>query len=316
MNNDQVELMNIVICHSDTARNHAETLKTALRSWANATLWEELYNDSSIDTITLLNKVKEFDMCIVLFTTEDGELLYEKHHKSSDALLSELALSMAYIGRKNTIVAMDFNSKESFDTFLALDTPAFIIHRFSTPIEELIAKIELYCYENKIRWNNKEQSNLSISKQLKEERIRMNLSRTKAIMDMTKGHNFLGYNRLDAENAENLIKKYSFPFKYSDNTDIELFLIADSDKTIVTDKGKTIQVINEAFELRASDVIQMLNKIMKKFNVSFNNDASCFFIPINSFTEGQDDDTEEIRGAVFRLFSCITFMDTMRIFYT
>jgi predicted nucleotide-binding protein len=167
------ERMNILICSNEENREHAESLKTNLDTWANVRMWGELFDGSMPVIKTLFTILGKFDISIVFLTSDVLKILDEKEMQTAkDSLLFELALSYMYIGRKNTIVVVETERKterkEDLLTLLELEATTFIFHNFSESIEELIAKIELICNQNKIRWDTKNQSNLNVSNKVKE----------------------------------------------------------------------------------------------------------------------------------------------------
>ena len=116
---------------------------------------------------------------------------------------------------------------------------------------------------------------------------------------------------VDNPNTDELspaINKYPFPIKYQ-KTDIEyeFACIEKNGKIFLADQRKTYSMLDKVFEF-TEDVQKNLTAIMKECEVLQNNDE--FLIEIHSL-----EDNAEIEEAKYRLLECVSFMDTMRIFY-
>ena len=117
------------------------------------------------------------------------------------------------------------------------------------------------------------------------------------------------------KDSQNVFKTYSFPAKYYLlNEEYEFALIKKDDAYYITDQGKTYIMLDKVFELRELDVQKNLSAIMKKFQVlQFEGEL---LIKINTWDgESSAEENMEIEEAKHKLFECVSFMDTMRIFY-
>jgi type IV secretion system protein VirD4 len=106
-----------------------------------------------------------------------------------------------------------------------------------------------------------------------------------------------------------IIEEYSFPSKYhSTNAEFHFSLIAKASETYITDNGLTMEMLDNIFELKEPDVIKNLVAAMREFKAIRR--GTEFLIVVN-----KEATAAEIDEAKFRLFSCVSFMNAMRIFY-
>ena len=112
------------------------------------------------------------------------------------------------------------------------------------------------------------------------------------------------------------IEVYPFPTDYhSTNQPYEFALVKRDDKYFLVDQGKTFGMLDAVFALEEPDVLKNLDAIMNICRVSRNNQNE-LFIEIEPWADNEDlDKNEKIGEAKYRLFECVSFMDTMRIFY-
>ncbi|GBU25806.1 hypothetical protein R83H12_02464 [Fibrobacteria bacterium R8-3-H12] len=109
--------------------------------------------------------------------------------------------------------------------------------------------------------------------------------------------------------------EFSFPIKYN-NIDIEykFALIKKDNRFFLSDLGNTYKMLDTVFELKEPDVQKNLSAIMKECLVS--QDGNEFLVEIHSYEENmKSGENREINEAKFKLLECVSFMDTMRIFY-
>ena len=116
-------------------------------------------------------------------------------------------------------------------------------------------------------------------------------------------------------NDYTIIKEYSYP---SINDDVYGFaLIQRGDAIFLTDKGETLKQLDRIFELSESDVVKNLVAVLKRYGV--NKQGNEFVIPISNWDENSsadENENENIKQSLLSLFSCVSFMLNMRIFYT
>jgi len=111
-----------------------------------------------------------------------------------------------------------------------------------------------------------------------------------------------------SEDLQRMGKKYSFPIKYYRiESEYEFELVKEGSKYFLSDQGKTFEMLDKVFELKEAGVVKNLNAIMKECRVLRKGNE--FLIEINSC------ENTEINEAKYRLLECVSFMDTMRIFY-
>jgi len=113
------------------------------------------------------------------------------------------------------------------------------------------------------------------------------------------------------KNAE-VVDKFAFPKKYFKGLNYEFSVIKIEERYYISDQGRTYEMLEPVFELKEPDVVKNLAAIAKECAVD--NIGNYLRVEIKKW----DDDKEkevQIEEAKYRLFSCVSFMDTMRIFY-
>jgi len=106
-----------------------------------------------------------------------------------------------------------------------------------------------------------------------------------------------------------IIEKFLFPIKYYKIDAKYEFVMMKKDKSFfLSDQGRTYKMLDEVFELKEPDVQKFINAIKQKYHVL--QDDSEFLIEIGSYVENAN-----IDEAKYKLLECISFMDTMRIFF-
>jgi hypothetical protein len=109
-------------------------------------------------------------------------------------------------------------------------------------------------------------------------------------------------------------EKYSFPKKYnSTGEEYEFALIVSEGKAYITDQGRTIKMLDNTFELKEPDVRKNIDAIARECGVIKHQNELRIEIP--SWSKNPMTNNTEIDEVAFRLFICVAFMDTMRIFY-
>jgi len=120
-----------------------------------------------------------------------------------------------------------------------------------------------------------------------------------------------------SEIDDTIIKKYPFPTKYHDNekSNYEFILLKRNDKILLSDQGKTFKMLDQIFELTELDVMKNLKKIQDEYKIQGER-RELFIEIINWDVNSNENENEELNEAIYRMFSCVSFMDSMRIFYT
>jgi len=315
-NTAKTEQLNMLICSSCNGLKHVENLKTTLGNWAKCETWADVFLSSEMPLTSFYKKIYTFDIIVILLTQDDTNTLIRSDLlKTRDSLLLEIALSFAYFGRTNTLIAIDnIKDDNSILIWKLLEATSFIYHDFSKPIDELVAKLEWHCSTNISRKNAKKQVDFNSITTLRNHYLRVELGRTRDALEYTTYNEKIKQKSISVEGE--LIKRFQFPTKYGDGTEQELLLISREDKIILTDQGRTLKFLDKVFELKEPDVIKNLNACLKQFNVVKDKDTPEFIIEISSWKETPEDDKNtELKEAVFRLYACISFMESMRIFY-
>jgi len=115
------------------------------------------------------------------------------------------------------------------------------------------------------------------------------------------------------DDSQCIIETYAFPIRYYKPDDIieyEFVLIEKDGKYFISDQGRTLKMLDEVFELSEPDVQKNLKSIMKVCRVLKKENKNDFLVEINS-----SENSAEKEEAKHRLLECVSFMDTMRIFY-
>ena len=115
--------------------------------------------------------------------------------------------------------------------------------------------------------------------------------------------------------SNDITARYSIYANYcSEDVPVEFILVNKNDKFFLSDQGRTYKMLNNIFELKEADVQNNLNAILNECEVLQVNDE--FLIELSNFDGNIDLNTnEKLNEAFYRLLECISFMDTMRIFY-
>ena len=109
-----------------------------------------------------------------------------------------------------------------------------------------------------------------------------------------------------------VIKKFFFP-NLNDN-EYEFAFIKRDDEFFLTDQGKTLKQLDKIFELGEPDVIKNLVAILKQYGAKKVDDE--IVIEVDFWKDDMDTEVgDELDDIKYRLFSCISFMLNMKIFY-
>ena len=116
---------------------------------------------------------------------------------------------------------------------------------------------------------------------------------------------------------ENIVDKPIMPFSITYNKTgekYEFVVINDADKFYLSDQGRTYRMLDMVFDLREPDVQRKLNQIMDKCDVR--QIGRSFVKEMVGWENATDVDKEKMKNkAMHQLLECVSFMDTMRIFY-
>jgi len=312
--NNKSELMSILICSSNQNCKYAQDLKAALE-WANVDIWQDVFIDTSISSVyAFCDKLSSYDLSIILLPNDDVKFMNEGGLPfSQNEIFQNITASFAYLGRTNTLVVIEVKEVQDIIPMGAIQVTSFFYHDFSKPTDEIAARIEWHCNENKERWDTKKQSDMRATTAKKEQSLRAELARTRNLLNYAK---FNEFTEPKPDVSGELILRYEFPTKYGDGTNHEFLLIKREEDIILTDQGKTWAVLDKTFELREPDVQKNLLAILKQYKVNTVKDSHEFLLTLSTWTDNpNDEENTELKEAVFRLYACITFMDSMKVFY-
>ena len=120
----------------------------------------------------------------------------------------------------------------------------------------------------------------------------------------------------EIEEFSEIIKTFPYPQKYySIGCNYEFVLIKINNKHYLSDQGKTFKMLDKVFELKEPDVLRNLVFIARECAVQII-ENELLVTSLESWNDLPDDQQQQLlEEAKCRLFSCVSFMDKMRIFY-
>jgi len=105
-------------------------------------------------------------------------------------------------------------------------------------------------------------------------------------------------------------KKY-----YHSDCYYEFTLIKLNNQYFLSDQGKTYEMLDKIFDLKEPDVKKNLTAIAKECEVVITEDER-LVLPLDFWSDSPNDEQKQLlEEAKCKLFTCVAFMDTMRIFY-
>lgn len=121
--------------------------------------------------------------------------------------------------------------------------------------------------------------------------------------------------RKEIEESTEIINTFPYLQKYylcDDN--YEFALIRVNNKYYLSDQGKAYVMLDKIYNLKEPDVIKNLKAIEKECEVE--NIGDKLLIPLESWIDLSKNEQEQLlEKAKCKLFTCVSFMDKMRIFY-
>ena len=117
------------------------------------------------------------------------------------------------------------------------------------------------------------------------------------------------------QNADEVIEKIDY-YPYPDLVDNEyVFALVKNGETIyLTDQGKTLEQLDKIFDLSQPDVVKNLLAILKQFGVV--KQGNEFVLELKNWNgESNADKNEDLKKCILTLFSCVSFILNMKIFY-
>jgi hypothetical protein len=121
----------------------------------------------------------------------------------------------------------------------------------------------------------------------------------------------------EIDESSEIKKTFPYPQKYyliDDNYEFTLIKVTGNNRYYLSDQGRTFIMLDKVFELKEPDVLKNLNAIAKECEVDFIGGKLMVFL--ESWDNLSDDkQTQLLEEAKCKLFTCVSFMDKMRIFY-
>lgn len=275
----------LLLGSSRQEKDSANQLKALLSEWADIEIWSGIFDLSEITLVALDSKLPKFDMCVFMWLSDESNNL----QASRESLAFELGFIRKLMDKNNIVVVAGSGSSIIPESVFDLDSVTFITIDTSESLDSVSARIKEH-FEKKIIAP-------FVDKDIRPKPMlpRM-LPKDKNLWE------------------NNVIEKYWFPKKYTATGDqYEFALCVFEDRAILTDQGRTLKMLDKVFELSEADVRKNLDAITRELGVAKVGDDLVVTIP--DWQQNPTNANYQIQPAVFRLFSCVVFMDTMRIFY-
>jgi len=122
--------------------------------------------------------------------------------------------------------------------------------------------------------------------------------------------------RKAVEKSSEIKEKFHYHKKYyRSDYYYEFTLIKLNNQYFLSDQGKTYEMLDKIFELKEPDVIKNLDAIAKECEIVVTEDER-LVIPLDFWNDSPNDEQKQLlEEAKCKMFTCVAFMDTMRIFY-
>jgi len=121
----------------------------------------------------------------------------------------------------------------------------------------------------------------------------------------------------EIEEFSEIIEKFQYFQKYyssNDNYEFTLIKLTKKNQYYLSDQGKTFIMLDKVFELKEPDVLKNLNAIANECEVEIIGNK--LLVPLISLVNLHEDEKKQLlEEAKCRLFTCVSFMDKMKIFY-
>ena len=118
-------------------------------------------------------------------------------------------------------------------------------------------------------------------------------------------------------------KPIEIPLKYQSGDNYKFYIVFKDGVFYLTDKGATYEKLDKVFELKEPDVQKNLSAIAKEYKedglevAKYGNEEKqrWIMVKLKSNNYGDEEFEREVEEAKHKLIACVSFMDTMRIFY-
>jgi len=210
---------------------------------------------------------------------------------------------------KTSIQQLDFAIELSRSQRQKTELASHIVHLLETLNSSEDKSVFLVCFLNRYEklWDERktnEDSNKTVDSAEPNPREQSSAEKSK---DTT----FLPGNTPNDDDVH-IIARYQYP-SINDN-EYAFVLVKKGDGIFLSDQGKTLKELDRIFELREPDVIKNLVAIMKQCGAEKQGDE--FVIEIDNWNGNiNEDENEDLKKGILSLFSCVSFMLNMKIFY-
>ena len=326
----------ILIGSSTDGCEYAVKLQEVIKDWADAYVWSSINMDGKSSALSYIEEqLDEIDICVFLMVDEDIIKMHDEPIVNCSDMLLNLFLSYAYIGRRNTFIAMKPNNNPHANLFIRRVSDLLrivnpITYDFVKSIDGLANELKRKLF---VQTNTRDKPEFFNSIKNKEKIKRVNITKDQSKPNAY--HNDLPISAKIAfeeppsksEMLENtfkpkleddesvqaeIIKTYDFPAMNDEQ--YEFALVKKGEDVFITDQGKTLEYLDKIFELGEPDVVKNLVAILKQYGaIKIGHE---FAIKIENWDGNtSEEDNDELKRKKYAFFSCISFMVNMKIFY-
>ena len=328
----------ILICSSNDGAEFSTKLCEVIGEWSIPDIWGNAPSGSEVKTLAFVEDTLDvYDVCVFLLVNEDIIKIHDDDIQSCSELLLNIMLSYAYIGRRNTFIAMKPSNNPHGNVFIRKISDLLrvinpITFDFTKSVELLAFELKKRCFVQSPAGGDSEFYN----KPKNREKIkRVGTTRTEDLKNPDDASLPLSARialaepkleeqagaaqsapqafATETEDVEiTIIEIYKYPDLNNDR--YEFALIKRGEETLLTDQGITLERLDQIFELGEPDVIKNLVAILRQFGGR--KIGNLFAIKLEDWDGNTDEEeSEALKKARLSLFSCVSFMYNMKIFY-
>lgn len=328
----------ILIYANDAGVGFATKLCEVIGEWAMPDIWNDVTTEGELKTLAFVEGALDmYDACVFLLVNEDIIKIHDDELQDCSGLLLNILLSYAYIGRRNTFVAIRPSNNPYGDVFIRKVTD--LLRVINPIVFDFMKSIELFAFELKNRWFIQSPAGGGsefYNKPKNREKIKRvgttkaeDLKNPDGISETLSARIALAEPKLEEQavavqptppsfvtETDNIEITTIETYKYPDlnNEKYEFALIKRGEEVLLTDQGITLERLDQIFELREPDVIKNLVAILRQFGGR--KIGNLFAIKLENWDGNtNEEESEALKKARLLLFSCVSFMYNMKIFY-
>ena len=296
----------ILIGFSQEQQKYAVSLSEIISEWAKPDLWNEVFKSGQSPLSLFESRLPDYDTCIFLIAKEDIIKICDNEIENSNGMVFNILLSYAFVGRKRTLFVLQRFHTPVLDLLRAMWSFTYDFHK---SIEGLAFEVKIRCDDeavadappqNKVRQTVKM---LRSGKTGDEEKVESEpISAEFALADPPP----------EEEVEITVLDKYQYPDINGEQ--YEFALVMKGEDILISDQGKTIERLDQLFELSEPDVIKNLVAIIKQCGAI--KQGKEIVIKIEEWNGNtNEEENEALKKARLALFGCVSFMLNMKIFY-